>query len=219
MATHKPMQDELVATLKEIKTASGLIDTVLTANQLQTEEPDQDQIEGIKKKMLQANWRLETVNLIDGVIAGEPIKLEVSMTAALDLKTLFENIDVMKSYDTSTIEQTVARLKGQPQGEELAQVLMASILPRAYGLTSVLNRENFVEMIADEGLVHFNYAHIFNSVLPPMVTLDRELFQQKCWVNLEFLRGEAAFEKSFYYQDESNGQPLSVTVKAVFSPI
>jgi hypothetical protein len=217
MVTHKPMQQDLVTALKEINTASDLMEMVLSANQRQNETPNQELFEEVKHKIQTPNWQMVTENLIEGVIAGEPIKLEKRLEAELDLKTLFEHIDKMKSFDTSAIEQTIARLKSQPQGEELAQVLMTSVLPRSYGLFT--DKQEVVEIIADQGLVHLNYVHILADTLPEPVTLNGELFQQKCWVNLEFFRGEEAFEKSFYYLDDSNGQTLSVTIQAAFSPL
>lgn len=223
------MKEDLVKALQDVHLASSLIDEVLVSIKPEDLTTDPKQVAAVKQRMHKPTWTLKTKNVVEGVIGEDPIKLEALIEGALDIETLWEQVDKMKTFDTTTIETTVAQLKSQPQGEELAQVLLSAILPRAYGAVTKIevvsslfpvtatSTEELMELVALDGLVHVNYAPVLARRLPSPINVDGLLFQNKCWVNLEFLQGNEPFEKSFSWQDETNGQLLSITITAAFS--
>jgi hypothetical protein len=77
--------------------------------------------------------------------------------------------------------------------------------------------EDIVEIVAKNGLVHLNYAHLLSRFLPVAINLNPILFSEKVWVNAEFFHSHEPFEKAFYFSDEANGEPLSVTLDTHFS--
>jgi hypothetical protein len=223
------MNEELKQAVKEMNEASDLMDKVVKTGTFEPTGTTVDQVAEIKTKMKKPEWLMNTVNTVEGVIAGEPIKLVIEIDFVLDSQSLFEALDRQKTVNKVALEQISTELKNQEKGTELTEILVDALLPHAYGITRRLvikeslpesnlgEVEEITAMLADEGLVHFNYAHVLSRFLPVQINLNDKLFQSKCWVNEEFLRDNEPFEKSFSFQDDSNGQPLLISLITKFS--
>lgn len=219
------MKEKLRQAVKEMNEASDLMDKVVKTGTFEPTGTTVDQVTEIKTKMKKPEWLMNTMNTVEGVIAGEPIKLVIEIDIVLDSQSLFEALDRQKTVNKVALEQISTELKNQEKGTELTEILVDALLPHAYGITKRIGIieslpepvqtepiEEIVVMLADEGLVHFNYAHVLSRFLPAHIILNDKLFQSKCWVNEEFLREKEPFEKSFAYQDDTNGQPLLINL-------
>jgi hypothetical protein len=134
---HQPlvMKAELLNSLKQMSDAGELMNAVIQSISLEHHNTDPELIQTLKQKMNPPSWLMETTNTVEGIIADEPIKLVINLSFKLDTNTLFKLVDQQKIIDPATIDKTINHLKSQPNGEALADIMLDSLLPHAYGLT------------------------------------------------------------------------------------
>jgi hypothetical protein len=226
----QPMKQALLEALKNMNEASALLDQIVQSIKLDNSGTPVEQVMEIKQSLASPEWLLTTHNHVEGVIGGGPVKLVATIDFLLDTRTLFISLNKQPSFDPKNLDIILARLKSKPQGDTLAGILTNSLLPHAYCLTSRIELPESIPhvqavglveeiglMTARDGLVHFNYAHVLSRFLPGTINLDHSLFNTKVWVNVEFLAGSDPFEKTFAYEDTSNGEPLNVSLELKFS--
>jgi len=229
MTQDQTPQNQLVETLKQIDDASDLIDDVIESVQFDRQPTSAEDILEIKTKMQTPEWLLESQNLIEGTIAGEPINVHLNVDFLLDTKTLIQAVDAHAHHDPQGIAAVVCQLKSRPNGDQLAEIMGAAFKPHSFGLTQRIELLHQIPQSSDlgliedmvtltyDGLVEIDYTQLLNRFLPHPVSLSRQIFTSKMRVNLEFFQDQDPFQKSFFWFDDSNSQALTLSIDTNFS--
>lgn len=234
--TTSPMDAEMKQALDDLKKADGLLRDVIETTSLDESPIQANQIEELRRHMQKPKWKLNTHNLIDGIIAAAPVGLEAIVTFELDTDRLFDVIDKAKQINTDEVDAYIEKYASGETGKDLADIFSDALLPRSYGISTQIDvvtqivaekdkeqlkqmDEEIIELFSEKGLVHLDYARLLTHLMPPAISLDAEEFAKHCWVNAEFLRDKEPFSKEFYWQDESMGDALSVRIKSEFERI
>lgn len=216
---------EIIQSLKAMDQATDLMDKVLRVETAGGTMANAE-VAKIKKLRQKPTWKLRSVNRIEGLLDEQPFKVVVKIDFNLDTQTLQDQIDKMKTTDTSEVKKAAAHLSTQPQGDELAQVLEAAYEPQSLGISTAIEvveiigakaevklNEGVMVMAVDTDLVHCQWAELLNRWLPDPVFLNAQQFSEACWVNWEFLQGKESFKKDFAWEVAAKGQLLQIKIE------
>jgi hypothetical protein len=226
------MNSALITALKDLDAANEILNEVILH-----QEPDQSLIDpeltqAVKKNLPNPNWQLITSNYLEGTFFDQPLKLNMDIDFSFNTTNLFVKIDRQPMANSDVFNQAVGNLKKQPHGEALADILISSLMPHAYGLSRQViikealpppNRvgliEGVIELAVLNNLIRLNYAPLLSVFLPEALNLDQSLFKQKVWINPEFLTDRQPFKKHVSFEDNQPGQTLFLTIDLDFKPI